>query len=39
MLSVVGVVTKSCSSLSIFPVRRNLLIRGHEESLNENRDL
>jgi len=36
---VVGVETKSCSSLSIFPVRRNLLIRGHEESPNEDRNL
>jgi hypothetical protein len=33
------VATKSCSSLSIFPVRHTLLIRGHEESINENRDL
>jgi len=39
MLSVVGMATKSCSSLSIFLVRRNLLIRGHEESINENSDL
>jgi hypothetical protein len=33
------VATKLCSSLSIFPVRHNLLIRGHEESIDENREL
>ena len=31
--------TRSCSSLDIFPVRHNLLIRGHEERVNEGRGL
>src|SRR5713101_381081 len=39
MLSVVGVETKSYSSLCISPVHRNLLIRGHEERAYEDRVL
>jgi hypothetical protein len=39
MPSVVGVETKSYSSQCISPVRRNLLIRGHEERAYEDRDL